>query len=94
MKPVTRVGDIHSGHQCFPPTKGSSGSPNVFANGRAVMRLGDNFKPHGCPKPHSVIASTGYGKVLVNGKAIVRVSSKTACTATVVMGSPNVVVGG
>ena len=94
MKPVTRRGDIHSGHYCFPPTPGSSTSPNVNANGRGVMRVGDNFVPHGCPKPHPVIASTGFGKVLVNGKPIVRVSSKTGCGATVVAGSPNVLVGG
>lgn len=94
MKPVTRQGDIHSGHQCFPPTPAIKGSSNVITNGRQTMRVGDNFKPHGCPKPHPVIASTGYSKVIVNGKHIVRISSKTACKATVVMGSPNVIVGG
>lgn len=94
MKPVTRIGDIHSGHSCFPPTPGASGSPNVNANGRSVMRVGDPFVPHGCPKPHGVVAATGYGKVITNGRPTVRISSKTACGATVVAGSPNVLLGG
>lgn len=94
MKPVTRIGDIHSGHECFPPTQCSSSSTDVFANKKGVMRVGDSFAPHGCPIPHSVIASTGYGKVLVNGKPCVRISSSTGCGATVVAGSPNVLLGG
>ena len=94
MKSVTRKGDIHSDHSCFAPTAGTSTSPNVRANGKGVMRVGDSFAPHGCPIPHGVNASTGYGKVLVNGRPIVRIGSKTGCGATVVMGSPNVFVEG
>jgi len=94
MKPVTRLGDIHSGHSCFPPTPGISASSNVVANGRGVMRVGDSFAPHGCPKPHGVNAASGYGKVITNGRPTVRISSSTACGATVVAGSPNVLLGG
>ena len=94
MKNVSRIGDIHSGHQCFPPTPGIKGSNNVLVNGRQCLTVGSSFAPHRCPKPHPVRAATGYSKVLVNGKPICRVSSKTACGATVVMGSANVVVGG
>lgn len=94
MKGVTRQGDLHSGHKCFPPTPGMKGSSNVLTNGRQTMVVGSQFKPHGCRKPHPVIVATGYGKVLVNGKPICRIGSKTACLATVVMGSGNVLVGG
>ena len=42
-----RLGDICSGHGCFPPRPNISGSPTVFANSIPVHRIGDKWPPHG-----------------------------------------------
>lgn len=94
MKGVCRLGDFHTGHDCFAPTPCNKASPNVFVNGKGVCRLGDSFLPHACPKPHPVIASSGSGSVFVNDLPVVRVGDSTFCGAKVMTGSANVLVGG
>lgn len=95
-KPACRLGDIHSGHGCFPPTKAISGSGNVIINGKPALRVGDSFVSHGCPKipPHGVKAGTGSSSVFTNSKPAVRIGDKTACGATMIVGSGNVLIGG
>lgn len=94
MSGAARKGDMHSGHQCFSPTPCTMASSNVKVNGKGAMRLGDQFQKHGCPKPHQVVLMTGSSTVLVNGRPFGRVGDMTACTATVITGSGNVIVGG
>ena len=69
-KRVTRVGlDSHIGHASPTPnpfhrTSYASGSPDVFANGAAVVRVGDTT---GCGDP----ATGGSSTVKVNGKVFI-----------------------
>ena len=95
-KPACRLGDIHSGHGCFPPTKSVTGSNNVIINGKFALRVGDKFIPHGCPSvsPHAVIAGKGSSTVFINGQPSMRVGDKTACGASMIIGSGNVLIGG
>lgn len=95
-KPACRLGDIHSGHGCFPPTKAIMGSSNVVINGKPALRVGDQFVPHGCPlvPPHPVVAGKGSTTVFTNGKSAMRVGDKTACGCTMIVGSGNVLIGG
>ena len=71
MPAVTRVGlDKHVGHASptpspFHKTSYASGSPNVFTNGAATVRVGDKT---GCGDP----ATVGSGTVFVNGLAVHR----------------------
>ena len=71
MPAVTRVGlDKHVGHASptpspFHKTAYASGSPNVFTNGAATVRVGDKT---GCGDP----ATVGSGTVFVNGLAVHR----------------------
>ena len=71
MPAVTRVGlDKHVGHASptpspFHKTSYASGSPNVFTNGAATVRVGDKT---GCGDP----ATGGSGTVFVNGLAVHR----------------------
>lgn len=94
MSGASRLGDKHSGHGCFSPTPCISASSNVKVNGMGAMRVGDQFAPHSCPKPHPVKLAMGSSTVLVNGKPFGRIGDMTACGATVITGSGNVIVGG
>ena len=76
MPAVTRVGlDKHVGHASptpspFHKTSYASGSPNVFTNGAATVRVGDKT---GCGDP----ATGGSGTVFVNGLAVHRQGDAT-----------------
>lgn len=93
--PAIRMGvDASVGH-CFPPRPADSGSPNVFVNGIAVVRVGDHYPTHSCPPypPHDGNASVGSSTVFVNGKALHRNGDAISCGDTATNGSPNVFVG-
>lgn len=95
-KPATRVGDMHSGHACFPPTNAIKGCTTVKVNGMPLMNVGGMYVQHCCPVPgcHPVVQATGSGTVIANGTPATRIGDKTACGATVVSGSGNVLIGG
>lgn len=38
--------DNCTGHECFPPRPAIEGSPNVFVNGIAAVRLADRYAVH------------------------------------------------
>lgn len=93
---VVRLGDICTGHGCWPQRANSSASGNVFVNGLGVHRVGDSWLPHTCPsipETHSSIQATGSGSVFVNGKAVARVGDSIACGSSNATGSGNVFAG-
>jgi uncharacterized Zn-binding protein involved in type VI secretion len=96
MPPVTRLGDICTGHGCFPPRPSISSSSNVFANGTPVVRVGDAYAPHGCGncRPHPGNLVSGSSTVFVNGKPVGRIGDAVSCGSKVMLGSPNVLIGG
>lgn len=98
MPAVVRLGDNSTGHpHCYPARPSTSGSPNVFINGRAAHRLGDSWAVHGaCPdhSPHGGAASSGSTTVFVNGQPLCRVGDAISCGDTMASGSPNVFAGG
>ena len=75
MPAVTRIGDADVAH-CSGMTR-AQGSGNVFANGIAVSRQGDNNTGHllpGVPCPsHSAPIASGSSTVKVNNKGCGRV---------------------
>lgn len=90
MPAVHRQGDLTCGHGCWPPEVPSSWSPNVFANGKPVIRNGDTRVPHCCPPPCHGATYIGDSTVRANGSAIQRVGHPLSCGDTVCNGSPNV----
>jgi uncharacterized Zn-binding protein involved in type VI secretion len=97
MAAATRLGDICTGHSCWPPRASASASPNVFVNGKAWHREGDSWEPHTCPDIPETHASTlagGSSTVFINGKRAGRVGDPVACGSSVAEGSPDVFVGG
>ena len=96
MPAVTRIGDADAAH-CSGMTR-AEGSPDVFANGIAVSRQGDNNTTHLLPPPpcpaHAAPIAAGSGTVFVNGKGIGRVGDAISGCTSVAQGSPDVIAGG
>jgi uncharacterized Zn-binding protein involved in type VI secretion len=95
MPAVTRIGDNDVSH-CSTPQR-AVGSDNVFVNGIAVSRQGDNNTGHllpGIPCPsHSAPIEVGSTTVFINGKGCGRVGDAIAGCTSVAQGSPNVFAG-
>lgn len=90
MPAVTRIGDIGSGHGCFPPSPAVEGSPDVFTNNIPTHRVGDAVQTHCCGSCHGRKQSAGSSTVFVNGKAIARIGDAINCGGAMAAGSPNV----
>jgi uncharacterized Zn-binding protein involved in type VI secretion len=93
MPGVVRLGDICTGHGCWPPRANSSASNNVFANSRGAHRVGDSWAAHTCPdipETHGSTQATGSPTVFVNGRAWARIGDSIACGSSNATGSDNV----
>ena len=90
--------DTGSDHGChFPPSDATGGSPDVFVNGLALMRVGDAYAPHGCPvcpqPAHGRALAAGSGTVFVNGQPAGRVGDAIDCGGAAASGSGDVSIG-
>ncbi|MEN3793411.1 PAAR domain-containing protein [Fulvimarina sp. MAC3] len=99
MPPVHRKSDTGSGHAChFPPSNATGGSPDVFVNKLAVMRVGDSYAPHACAPcpqpPHPRALAEGSSTVFVNGRPIGRIGDAIDCGGSAASGSGDVFAGG
>jgi len=96
MAAVTRLGDICTGHGCWPPRPNVEASADVFANGIGVHRQGDAWMPHTCPEipeTHAGSLAAGSSAVYANGKQVGRIGDPVSCGSAVATGSPNVFAG-
>lgn len=82
MPQVIRIGDPGSHGGAV-----STGSPDTFADGLGVARVGDTYN---CPihGPNPIV--TGSPDIFANNRAVARVGDSTACGATLISGSPDV----
>ncbi|MDC0743047.1 PAAR domain-containing protein [Polyangium mundeleinium] len=97
MAQVARKGiDECSGHDGCPPRKAIEGSPDVFLDGHAIVRVGDLWEPHDGPDHphHDSVAEEGSDEIYVNGKAVVRVGDCLDCGSVVKTGSMALFAGG
>lgn len=95
MPGIARLGDICTGHGNWPARPSTSGSSNVFINGKPAHRQGDSWAVHCNPDPscHSSVLAAGSSSVYVNGKPLGREGDPVACGSKVASGSPNVFAG-
>lgn len=94
MAAVTLVGDYCTGHGCFAPRPSISGSSTVTINGKAVVRIGDDYATHCCGRScHGGKLSSASGSVFIEGKAVGRVGDEISCGSTVRDGSGDVFAG-
>ena len=95
MPPVVRLGDVCTGHAPYPPRPNAEGSPDVFANGIPVHRVGDFWPPHCDPLScHPGSAASGSGSVFANGIPVCRIGDAVNCGSMMAQGSPDVFAGG
>jgi len=97
MPAVTRLGDVCTGHGCWPPRASTGASPDVFADGIAVHRQGDAWAPHTCPaipETHASVLASGSATVFADGLHLGRIGDPVACGSSVATGSTTVFAGG
>ena len=88
---AVRLGDVCTGHSCFPSRPNIQGSPNVFCNDLPVHRVGDAWPVHCCGKAcHPGSAASGSPNVFANDMPRCRVGDAVSCGSTMAEGSPNV----
>lgn len=92
MTGAVRLGDLCSGHGCFPSRPNVEASPDVFVNGIPSHRLGDAWGSHCCLVCHSSVAAQGSPNVFVNGKPKCRIGDAVACGSSMATGSSDVIV--
>jgi uncharacterized Zn-binding protein involved in type VI secretion len=98
-QPIARIGDKTTGHGPYLPRPSTGGSSDVFVNGIAVSRVGDDWAPHGGipPDVHSgEVGETvsGSGTVFVNGKPLARIGDTVDGADKIAGGSSDVFAGG
>ena len=94
MPAAARLGDLCTGHGCWPPREGVSASPNVFINGIPAHRLNDPWYIHCCDTDcHDGEVASGSGTVFINGLPAARMGDSISCGSLISEGSPNVHIG-
>ena len=88
-----------TGHACHAVIGVKATQASVFANGIAVLRMGDPCLPHTiqvcCPLrciPHPAVVNMGSMKVFAKGVPVAQFGDSTDMGA-LIMGSPNVFAG-
>lgn len=89
---------ISTGHGCFPPKPVIQGSPNVYAEGKQVVRVSDAWAVHCCtsyPYPcHASVSSQGSPNVFANGLSKARIGDAISCGDFVQTGASTVYING
>lgn len=94
MPACARLGDICTGHGCYPPRPNVQASPNVYVNGIPVHRDTDAWASHCCDSVcHSSVLARGSPTVFVNALQCGRIGDPVACGSNIAEGSGNVFVG-
>lgn len=99
LKGMSRIGDITTGHGCYPPTVGVVPTPpavlpNVYVNGIPAHKQGDLMLPHDCNGvPHSDVAAIGSLTVRINGVSAMRIGDTLTPGGKFAEGSHNVFIG-
>ena len=96
MAAAARLGDLCSGHGCFPPRDGSDAASTVFINGIRAHKYGDPWASHCCPKQgcHPSMIGGGSGTVTIEKAPAARIGDSIECGSVIAQGSSNVFIGG
>lgn len=91
MPAATRLGDLCTGHDCWPPRPSCTASPNVYVNSIPWHRQTDGWSVHCWPPPcHAGVLVSGSPNVYVNNLQGGRIGDPVNCGSFVAQGSPDV----
>lgn len=94
MPAVSRLGDLCTGHECYPPRPSMSSSEDVFGNDIGVVRFSDLFEVHCCDGScHDGTVSEASPTVFVNDLPLARVGDMISCGSAISQGSENIFSG-
>jgi len=96
MPPVTRKGDICTGHGCWPPRPSVEGTPRFIIGGKEAHLQGHAWAPHTCPdipETHASVLESGAPRFLIHGLQLGRIGDPVACGSSVATGEPRFIVG-
>ena len=96
MPAVTRLGDLSTGHGCWPPTNLVQTAAKKSRVNGILVALTDpesQFATHVCgtvvhPQPERYISS-GASKSFIEGRPIARIGDNIGCGDAIAQGSPN-----
>ncbi|WP_366656627.1 PAAR domain-containing protein [Fodinicurvata sp. EGI_FJ10296] len=98
MPPATRLGDLCTGHDCWPSRPSVAGNGDVRIEGAAAHRVGDAWDVHCCvDRPtdcHAGVLAAGSGTVRINGRPAGRIGDPVSCGSVVATGAATVRIGG
>jgi uncharacterized Zn-binding protein involved in type VI secretion len=96
MPAVSRLGDMSTGHGCFPPTAlTSTPVAKTFFNGKLATVVDSSclHAPHTCGQVTHAGAtrspSSGASKTYIEGKLAARIGDSIACGDAIAQGSSN-----
>jgi uncharacterized Zn-binding protein involved in type VI secretion len=96
MPAVSRVGDLSTGHDCFPPTNLiTTPVAKTYFNGNlaAVVNSNCKFAAHTCGETtHNTdirIPTSGASKTYIEGNKAARIGDNIQCGDAIAEGSPN-----
>ena len=95
MPPITRVGDLSTGHDDCSAVPAVTGASNFLVNGQPVVCVGDSYASHGCihHPSHAGHLIEGAPSFFINGKAVGRVGDAISCGQKVAEGANFFIVG-
>jgi uncharacterized Zn-binding protein involved in type VI secretion len=91
MPPVVRLGDICTGHGCYPRRENIEGSNSVFANDIPFHCVGHAWAVHCCQSCHAGVLAAGSPNVFAEDKSVGRVGDAISCGSDCAEGSNNVI---
>lgn len=94
MSGVALLGDVCTGHGCWPSRPNDQASTDVFVNSKGVHRVGDHWAKHKCGSEHDSTLAVGSSTVFVNSKPVGRIGDRIQCGSFIKTGSSDVIVGG
>lgn len=94
MAAAARLGDLCTGHGCWPPRTGINASPDVFINGISAHREGDAWNVHCCDGScHPGTVESGSNSVYINGRPAARIGDSINCGSLIAEGSTDTFIG-
>jgi len=91
---AARLGDVCTGHDCFPPRPSITASLDTFIDGIPALRMGDKYDVHCCLNNcHNGVVIGGDFTTFINGLPAARVGDPIECGSFIATGSFSTFIG-